>query len=67
MEIHTKAEITILFPHKEHRGSMWRTAQTYKSNAEVLIQKLVQFMEFRLRQGIDRTRWRFGSFHKVDF
>ena len=66
MEIHAKAEITILFLHKEHRGSMQRMAWTYKSDTEMLVQKLVQFAEFRLQQRIDCTRWRFGTFHKVD-
>ena len=67
MEIHAEAEITVLFPHEEHRGSVRRMARTYKSDAEVLVQKLMQFAEFGLQQGIDRTRWRFSSFHKVDF
>ena len=65
-EIHTKVEITVLFPHEEHRGSVWRMAQTYKSDAEMLVQELAQLVEFGLRQRIDRTRWRFGAFHEVD-
>ena len=47
-EINTEMEIAILFPNKEHRGSMWTTARTYKSDAEMLIQKLAEFTEFRL-------------------
>src|ERR1700731_4254417 len=39
----------------------------YKSDAEMLVQKLMQFAEFGLRQRIDHTRWRFGAFHEVDF
>src|SRR6202045_3577682 len=65
-EVHAKAEITILFPHEEHRSSVRRTARTYKSNAEMLVQELAQLAEFGLRQGIDRTRWRFSAFHEVD-
>src|ERR1700719_3081142 len=39
----------------------------YKIDVEMLVQKLVQFAEFGLRQRIDCTRWRFGAFHEVDF
>jgi len=46
MEINTETEIAILFPDKEHRGSMQRMAQTYKSNVEMLVQKLAEFTEF---------------------
>src|ERR1700730_8332390 len=46
MEIHAKVEITILFPHKEHRGSVQRTARTYKFNVEMLVQELAQLVEF---------------------
>ena len=65
-EVHAKAEITVLFPHEEHRGSVRRMARTYKSDAEMLVQELAQLAEFGLRQRIDRTRWRFGTFHEVD-
>ena len=47
-EINTETEIAILFPNKEHRGSMWRTARMYKSDAEMLVQKLAEFTEFGL-------------------
>ena len=48
MKINTETEIAILFLDKEHRGSMQRMAQMYKSNAEMLVQKLVEFAEFGL-------------------
>ena len=48
MEINTETEIAILFLDKEHRGSVQRTAWMYKSNAEMLVQKLMEFAEFRL-------------------
>ena len=41
-------EIAILFPDKEHRGFVQRTAQMYKSDAEMLVQKLAEFTEFGL-------------------
>ena len=47
-EINTEMEIAILFLDKEHRGSVWRMAQMYKSDVEMLIQKLTEFTEFRL-------------------
>ena len=48
MEINTKMKIAILSPDKEHRSSMWRMAQMYKSDVEMLIQKLMEFAELGL-------------------
>jgi len=48
MEVYSKEEISILFLNEEHRCSMWRMAWADKSNPKMLVQKLTEFMEFRL-------------------
>ena len=67
MEINTKMKIAILFPDKEHQSSVWRMAWMYKSDVEMLVQKLAEFMEFRLQQGVNCTQQRGSALHEVDF
>ena len=66
MEVCTEMEETVLFLDEEHWCFMWRMTWMDKSDMEMLIQKLMEFMEFGLQQGINHTRWMRCSIHKVD-